>query len=309
MQKLAIFVVILIIQSFAVVYGQYLAAGNPQLNMAEPSVLSDKELAFSLTYFHGYANKYFYEDHVFNNLKTIKSAYTNYAVFKSAYGFTPKLSASVELGYFFNKTINYQDSSQNGHGLGDAAVYMRYRLIYSKNAKFIMLPFVGIKLPIGFFDQKSAILNLPIEVQPASGNFKYMTGIYMSKVINDKLSVASLCSYEYAQLIDSENFYYKYGDQWMLSFLANYKFSERLSSDLQFRFETKDKSHLALSKIIESSGYKILLVCPQITYDFINNWQISVYTQLPLYRYYNGTQLSSCFSVSVRILKKLDLKF
>ena len=309
MGKIAIFFFILIIQSFSVVYGQHLSAGNSQLNLTEQPVLSDKQLAFSFTYYYINANKYFNEDHVFNNLKTIKNAYSNYAEFKSAYGFTPKLSASFELGYFINKTISYQDSSFNGYGLGDAAIYIKYRLIYSKNAKFTLLPAIGIKLPIGVFDQMDGNTKLPIMVQPSSGNFKYIASIYMSKVMNEKLGIASMCSYEYTQLIDSKNFYYKYGDQWILSFYASYQLSEKLATDLQFRFENKDKSHLALDKIIESSGYKIVFVSPQISYTFMKNWQISAYADLPVYRYYNGIQFATAYSVSLRILKKFDLKF
>lgn len=293
----------------AYIYAQNLTAGNPQLNFAEKSVLAEKEITFSLTFFHSYSNKYFNEDHVFSNLKLIKNAFSNYTEFKSSYGFSSKLSASIELGYFFNKTISYQDSSHNGHGLGDAAVYLRYRLIYSKNAKFTLLPTIGIKLPIGVFDQKIGNHNLPIEVQPASGNFKYIAALYMSKVLNEKLSIASICSYEYAQLIDSENFYYKYGDHWMLSFYANYKFLNKFSTDLQISFETKDKSHTTIDKIIESSGYKIIFISPQINYSFNDNWQISTYADLPVYRYYNGIQFSSSFSVSVKLCKKINFQY
>ncbi|MFZ4741581.1 MAG: hypothetical protein ACOYLE_10510 [Bacteroidales bacterium] len=309
MGKLAIFGFVFIIQSLSVVYGQNLLAGNPQLNLAEQTVLSDKELEFSLTYFHSNSNKYFTEDQIFNNVKYIKNAFSNYTEFKSSYGFTPKLSASIELGYFINKTVNYQDSSLNGHGLGDAAVYLKYRLIFSKNAKFTLLPAIGIKIPIGVFDQMDGNAKLPIMVQPSSGNFKYIAGVFMSKVINYRISISSICAYEYAQLIDSKNFYYKYGDQWMLSFFAQYRFQENFSTVLQFRFENKDKSHILINKVVEASGYKIVFVSPQLNYNFNKNYQISASADFPVYRYYNGTQFASGFSFSLRLLKKIDLKY
>ena len=309
MRKLAILIFISFIYHSSAIYGQNLAAGNPSLSDAEQTCLSDKELAFSISYQNSYSNKYFNEDRVYNGIKTLKNAYSNYAEFKTAYGFTPKFSAAVELGYFFNKTINYQDSSRNGYGLGDAAIYLKYRLIYSKAAKFTLLPAIGIKLPIGVFDQTDGNTKLPIMLQPSSGNLKYVVSVYMQKVLNEKLSIASMCSYEYAQLIDSKNFYYKYGDQWKLSFFAKYNFSENFSANLQFRFENRDKENKGFEKIIESSGYKIVFATPQITYIFGNNWQISAYADVPVYRYYNGIQLAQNYSLYVRLSKKIDFKF
>jgi len=309
MRKLAILVFISFIYHSIAIYGQNLVSGNPSLSYTEQNCLSDKELEFSLTYLNTYSGQYYKEDQLYNGFKTIKNANINYAEFKSAFGFTSKISASAELGYFFNKTINFQDSSQKGYGLGDAALIVKYRLIYSKNAKFTLLPSIGIKIPLGVFDQKSENINLPVSIQPSSGNYKYIAGIYMSKVMNEKLSISSVCTYEYAQLIDSDNFFYKYGDKWMLSFYAKYNFSEKFSTNLQFRFETKDKSHIAINKVVENSGYKIIYVSPQINYNFNNNWQLSTYFDLPFYRYYNGIQLTSGFTMSIKILRKFDLKF
>ncbi|NVN95335.1 MAG: hypothetical protein HXX18_08645 [Bacteroidetes bacterium] len=305
MRNLAILVFISFIYHSSAIYGQNLAAGNPSLSDAEKICLSAKEIAFSLSYQNSFANKFYNEDRLYNGIKTFKNANSNYAEFKSAYGFTPRISAAVELGYFFNKTINYQDSSRNGFGLGDAAIYLKYRLINSKAAKFILLPSIGIKLPIGVFNQTDNNLPLPIAVQPSSGNFKYMASVYMLKVINEQLSIASNCTYESAQMIESKYFYLKYGDQWMLSFLGNYKFNKNISCNLQFRFENKDKTHMSFNKIIESSGYKIIFITPQLDYCFGNSWQFSVYADLPFYRYYNGIQYASNYSLSIRLLKKM----
>ncbi|MFZ4740944.1 MAG: transporter [Bacteroidales bacterium] len=309
MRKLAILLLISSIFHSSANYGQSLAAGNPSLSDAEQGYLSNKELAFSLTYQNSYSNKFYNEDRVYNGLENIINAYSNYVEFKTTYGFTPKISTSMELGYFFNKTINYQDSSYNGYGLGDAAIYLKYRLISSKTAKFMLLPAIGIKLPIGVFDQTIGTTKLPLMLQPSSGNFKYNVSIYMLKILNDKLSIASMCFYEYAPLINSKNFYYKYGDQWKLSFFAKYKFSENFSTNLQFRFENKDKENKEFEKIIEYSGYKIVIASPQISYIFSNNWQISAYADLPIYQYYNGIQLAQNYSFSLKLLKKFDFKF
>ncbi len=306
MRKFLILVWISLFYYASAIYGQNMAAGNPFLSDADLTTLAAKELDVSLTFRNAYSFQYYNGFKAYNGSDFIKSACSNYVEFKTAYGCTPKISASVELGYFFNKTIQYKDSSHNGNGLGDLAVQFKYRLYFNKAAGFTLLPSVGIKLPIGVFDQTKENVKLPISVQPSSGSLKYIFSIYMSKVMNEKLSISSLCSYEYAQLIDSDNFYYRYGDQFIFSFYANYKFSEKLVATLQCRFESKDKSHIEFSKIVEASGYKIIFVSPQISYNFSNNWQFSVYADLPAYRYYNRIQLAASYAVSLKLLKKLD---
>jgi len=307
MGKLFVLVFVSIFYYTFPVNGQNFAAGNPFLSDAEQSTLQEKELLFSFTYHNAFSTQYFKEDHINHDQNNIKKAYSNYTEFKTAYGFSPKFSASFELGYFLNKTLAYENTSQKGFGLGDAAVYLKYRLIYSKYAKFTLLPAVGIKLPIGVFGQTDGKVNLPLALQPSSGNFKYIVSVYMSKIMNEKLVIASLCSYENAQLIDTRNFYFKYGDQWMLAFYADYKFSNSISADMQFRFENKDKSHITFSKIIEASGCKIVFITPQFSYHFNRNWEISVYADLPVYRYYNGIQFAEGYSFSLKVMKKLEL--
>ncbi|MFZ4413014.1 MAG: transporter [Bacteroidales bacterium] len=307
MLKFLFFVVLFILFS-SLIFGQHFAAGNPVLSDAEQSYLSEKELVFSMSYQHTYSNKYYKEDYAINDARYINFN-SNYAELRSAYAFTSKFSAFFNLGYFYNKTLNFDTVTYKGYGLGDVAIYFKYRLYNSKNAKFTLLPSIGILLPVGVFDQKDGTVNLPISVQPSSGNFKILGSVFMSKVMNDKLSISSLCSYEYAQLIDSRNFYYKYGDQWKLSFFTTYKFSERIKAAVQLRFENKDKSHLAIDKIVESSGYKIIMFSPQLSYRFADDWQISVFADLPVYRYYNGVQFAPSYSLSLKLLKKFDLNF
>ncbi|MEI6695906.1 MAG: transporter [Bacteroidota bacterium] len=307
MLKILFFIVLFILFS-PIIFGQHFAAGNPVLSDLEQSYLSEKEFILSMTYQHSYSNKYSKEDYVYSDTRFVNFN-SNYAEFRTAYAFTSKFSAFFNLGYFFNKTLNYDTITYKGYGLGDAAIYLKYRLYYSKNAKFTLLPAIGILLPVGVFDQKDGNLNLPISVQPSSGNFKIHGSIYMSKVMNDKLSISSICSYEYAQLIDSRNFYYKYGDQWKLSFFTTYKFSERIKAAVQFRFENKDKSHLAIDKIVESSGYKIIMFSPQLSYRFNDDWQVAVFADLPVYRYYNGVQFAPSYSLSIKLFKKLDFNF
>ena len=59
-------------------------------------------------------------------------------------------------------------------------------------------------------------------------------------------------------------------------------------------------------EIVEASGYNVIFFTPQLTYAFKHNWYLSGYSDLPLYKYYNGIQMSFGYAVSLRLTKKID---
>ncbi|MCX6230525.1 MAG: transporter [Bacteroidetes bacterium] len=299
----AIFIFMLFVHSNG--FAQYFAAGNPFLSDAWQSIPRDKEILFSLSYQNSYSSQFFNENHISTAANALKTASYNYTEFTSAFGFTPKFSVGFELGYFLNKTMTYQQSALKSSGLGDVVVNFKYNLFENNRAKFTLLPAVGFKLPAGEFDKIEGNTVLPLALQTSSGNLKYFASIYMNKQITDKFNLSSFTMFEYAQLINSKYFYLKYGDQWMLSFFANYKLSYKFAAILQLRFESKDKSRKELDKIIESSGYEIFFISPQLNFNINEDFQLSAYVDLPVYRYYNGTQLAANYAISVRLLKKI----
>jgi hypothetical protein len=123
--------------------------------------------------------------------------------------------------------------------------------------------------------------------------------------------------YEYAQLINSENFYYKYGNQYLFSFLTSYKIGSKFSVALEARSENRLRALRNDDQVVESSGFNIVYLVPHLSWAFYNNWYLALNADLPIYKYYNGIQLSNTYSVSVRLsyminfgkkdLKEIDL--
>jgi hypothetical protein len=120
------------------------------------------------------------------------------------------------------------------------------------------------------------------------------------------MALAGFVSFEYAQLIESENFYYQYGQQWIGAIYFNYKFIKNLSLDLQVRNEYRAKATRENNETVESSGYNVTYFTPQLTYSFKYNWYLSAFGDIPLYKYYNGIQMSFGYALSLRLTKKLD---
>jgi hypothetical protein len=163
-----------------------------------------------------------------------------------------------------------------------------------------------VKFPIGVFDQEVENVQLPIAVQPSSGSYKYNGNVFISKGIGRKMALAAFLSYEYSQLIKSENFYYKYGDQWISALYFNYRIIKNFSTDLQLRNEYRAKSRRENDETVESSGYDVIYFTPQLTYAFKYNWYLSAYSDIPVYKYYNDIQMSFGYAISLRLTKKID---
>jgi len=288
-------------------YAQCCASGNPFISDAEQPALQSKVLTAALTYRYSHSEIFYHDDSRYRDLKFTQTANVNYTELQLAYGITKWLTVMGDLGYFFNKTLHTEGQDpMRGYGLGDAALYLKFNLYSNAKARFNISPSIGMKFPVGVFDQEVDNVKLPISVQPSSGSFKYLATVFISKGIAKKMAIAGFVSYEYAQLIESENFYYKYGQQWIGAIYFNYKIIKNLSLDLQMRNEYRAKATRENNEIVESSGYNVTYFTPQLTYAFKYNWYLSAFSDIPVYKYYNGIQMSFGYALSVRLTKKID---
>ncbi len=289
-------------------YAQCCSAGNPffygeQANMAhkELQVIAGYKYSTSDTYYNG-------SEPI--SIDFIDKAYFNYLNLQLIYGITSRLSAQTDLGYFINKTENYSKegwTSSRGYGLGDLTLTLKYLAYRNSTKRISLIPSLGVKFPIGVFDQEVDNVKLPITVQPSSGSYKYLANIYFNKGFkNPKWNLGFFGSFEYAQLIDSENFYYKYGNMYLFSLIGSYLINDKINLGLEIRSDNRGKSQREDDKIVESSGYNIVYTIPHISYSFTKKWLLSLNAEFPVYRYYNGIQMGNKFSVSAQLSYRMN---
>jgi len=303
--KFSILIIFLLCGSGA--WAQCCSSGNPFISDAEQPALQSKILTASLTYRYSHSGQYYLEDSPYTGLPYQEKAYSNYSELQVGYGVTNWITVLTELGYYFNKSFETQGiDSYKGYGLGDVALYLKFNAYSNSKSRLSISPTIGIKFPVGVFDQEVDNVQLPISVQPSSGSYKYIGNIFISKGIGRKMALAAFISYEYSQLIESDNFYYKYGDQWIGALYFNYHIWKGLSLDLQVRNEYRAKSTRENDEIVDASGYDVVFLTPQLTYAFKYNWYLSAYSDIPLYKYYNDIQMSFGYAISARITKKID---
>jgi hypothetical protein len=286
---------------------QCCSSGNPFISDAEQPALQSQVLTASFAYRYNHSSRYYHKDAKFSGLPFEETSYSNYSDLQIGYGCTNWLTLLADLGYFFNKTLATSGQDPyNGYGLGDAELYLKFNAYTDPKRRISISPSIGMKFPVGVFDQEVDNIQLPITVQPSSGSYKYIGNVFVSKGFRKNMAVAAFVSYEYSQLINSDNFYYKYGDQWIAALYFNYHIWKGLGLDLQVRNEYRAKSSRENGEIVESTGYDVVFLTPQLTYSFKHNWYLSSYADIPVYKYYNGIQMSFGYAMSVRITKKID---
>lgn len=290
------------------VQAQCCSAGNPFF-YGEQANIDQKKLQIIVGYKYSLSDQYYHEDSKFE-IEFIDKAYFNYLNLQLIYGLTRKISIQTDLGYFVNKTEQYKKEGWetiNGYGIGDAGLTIKYLAYNSFRRKVSIIPSIGVKFPLGVFDQEIDHVKLPITVQPSSGSFKYLLNLYLSKTFkNSKFNLGFFGSVEFPQLIDSENFYYKYGNMYLFSIVGSYYLSDKITLGLEVRNENRGRASRENNQTVESSGYNIVYIVPHLSYAFAKKWFIAVNSDIPVYKYYNGIQLANKFAISVRLSYRIN---
>lgn len=303
-----IFILVIILLSAVELKAQCCSAGNPFF-YGEQANIGHKQLQVIAGYKYSLSDQYYHKDSK-EDIDFIDKAYFNYLNLQLIYGLTRKLSIQTDLGYFMNRTEQYKKEGWetiNGYGIGDAGLTIKYLAYKSFFRKISIIPSLGVKFPIGVFDQEVDHVKLPITVQPSSGSFKYLVNLYMSKTFkNPNFNLGFFASAEFPQLIDSENFYYQYGNMYLFSLVGSYYITDKLTLGLEVRNENRQKASRENDQIVESSGYLIVYTVLHLSYAFAKKWFIAVNADLPVYKYYNGIQLANKFAISTRISWRIN---
>ena len=292
------------------VQAQCCSAGNPFF-YGEQANIGHNQLQVIAGYKYSISDQYYHKD-CKEDIDFIDKAYFNYLNFQLIYGLTRKLSVKADIGYFVNRTEQYKKEDWetiNGYGIGDAGLTIKYLAYKSFVRKLSIVPSIGVKFPIGVFDQEVDHVKLPITVQPSSGSFKYLLNLYLSKTFKkSKFNIGVFASIEFPQLINSENFYYKYGNMYMFSLVGSYYLSDKITVGFEIRSENRDRASRENDQTVESSGYNVVYAIPHFSYAFAKKWFIAVNADIPVYKYYNGIQLANKFSVSARLSYLISFK-
>ena len=292
-------------------FSQCCSAGNPLGSNGINDGLPEREWQFLASYKHSLSKEYFHKDHQIE-VPLVENSYYDYQSLSVAYGILKWMNVSAEIGYFYNKTQILKSGQGNdeirAHGLGDLGINIRFLPFKTLRTTSQLIVSGGIRIPVGEFNEQIDGVTVPVSLQPSPGALKINASLYYSILTtNWKFLVNSFALYEYSNTIEKGYFIYKYGDFLQLSSGLQYNLNRQLTFLLNFKYEWRGQDQRENDEIVESSGSHLILINPQITYNFKRGWSIMLLSDLPVYKYVYGEQLTNSYAVQLSLYKRINI--
>lgn len=283
-------------------YSQCCSPGNPTGGTVNQGTLEKKGWRTILFYQHGYSKGYFTGTSASGD-GVLENAAFNYIGGSVAYGITSRFTAEWTGGYFINRKQLYKvipppDNKLSGNGISDFVLQGKYSLIKSSTNQFEVTTGAGVQIPLRSKPQEKNGVVLPQDIQPASNAFGFTSSLFLYKGFIQKKTHLFFASQFLT--VGKNNLNYKSGNAWINSFFISYNIKHPWSIIMQVRNELRGKDHRN-EQLINASGSNLLYLSPQINYNIKQKLDVSVLFDVPVYRYYNGTQLAKQYNVAVII--------
>jgi hypothetical protein len=290
-------------------------AGTANLGTVKHSLLRInlfERYSVSHTYFHGSRK---------SDFLLYDKAFYNYFGNSMAYGIHKRLTIETETGYFINRTVNYSQHiqlpvySQSGHGFSHFVLSLKTPLYEGQKHPLNWAVSGGMKAPLQFKNKTKNGIELPVDVQPSTmawgvvlqsfllfeNSFK---GLRYFMINRYEYNFPNINDYLWGQAIFTSLFVSKH-----LYFNAPFM-SENWTAILQLRHEmrTHDYNYKLENSKVKGSGSQLVYIVPQLNYTIQEKWNISILADMPIYKYYNETQLSHDFAITFNLTRDIFLK-
>lgn len=227
------------------------------------------------------------------------------------YGLSNKVSLLIVTGIVVKKReASVFDESRKSekilfksNGLADVTILAKYALVSPSIVSAMGLTIgSGVKLPVGNNNLKDNGSRLPIDLQPGTGSTDVLLwGNFYKGFLPLGISLSSSLYYRYAGAnLDG----YRFGDEYVISFMSEFSPTEYLTISLsaKSRFSKED---FWGGRFLPSTGGTYHDIIPGLIY-YEGAAQIKVFYQLPLYRNVKGIQLVTSNAAGVEIMVNIN---
>jgi hypothetical protein len=264
-------------------------------------------------YRHSYSDTYYEKDHQTSENVQLSNSSFNFAGIAMAYGVTKRLTIELDAGYYFDKTQNFKniDYQAKGYGLSNGTLTFKYGTIISPVQQIELTTGFGVRFPFTTNPQVIDGVQLNRDVQPSTNAFGISEMLFFNKGFPAiTLRLFSINRYDYNFPDKSD---YKYGNILLNSVFVSKKIMKYFFGIIQLRSEwkTNDKdmanpNEEGGSKVI-NSGFYLLTVSPQLSYSIVKRWNLTASYDIPMYKYYNGKQMTPAYSFAVSLTRDFNL--
>jgi hypothetical protein len=270
-------------------------------------------------YRHGYSDTYYEEDHSTQDNLALYNSRFNFAGIAFAYGVTKRLTMEIDAGYYFDKTQNghYHDPTLDstinyqtrGYGLSNGTLTFKYGTIIRPIQQIELTTGFGIRFPFSTNPQIVDGMQLNRDVQPSTNAFGVSEMLFFNKGFPSiTLRLFSINRYDYN--FEDKNSY-KYGNILLNSIFISKKIAKYFFGILQIRNEwktnDKDYTNNKVDHKVTDSGFDLVTISPQLSYSIVGKWNLTASYDIPLYKYYNGKQMTPAYSIALSLTRDFNL--
>ncbi|MCX6154951.1 MAG: transporter [Candidatus Kapabacteria bacterium] len=256
---------------------------TPIAGTSNIGILKEGNLRAMSFYSYSNGNRYYSGD-ILAEEGLVKSFNSSYLGLLIGYGILEDLTIDTEIGYYLNKAQDFGGYTLSGSGFSHATLYGKYNAFNSRAKEFEWTIGLGAKIPLNFIEQ-----NLPQNIQSSTGAFGAVLISYFHK--GYKSEGLHFILVNRAEFNAENKNTYKYGSSLINSLFVTKSIFDKLTGMLEFRSDLKLKDTKYGVKN-EDSGWNIFVLSPQLSYS-LSDFNISAYFDIPLYKYYNGKQLTN----------------
>jgi hypothetical protein len=293
-------------------HGQCLSSVNP-VGGTESLLVLEKNAIRIISFYKYGQGKAYYTKNKKADFDLIEKACYNYFSVLAGYGINNKLTLETEAGYYFNKSQTYNVEPKytlTGKGLSNLVLLAKVNL-YTNHVKRIYFSFAaGPRIPFKRGFQTVNNVLLPIELQPSAGAYGLVLN---SSFVKENSEKGLRCFITNRTEINGRNRNnYRPGTSIFTSaFISKHLMFQWLKGDwttiLQLRNEirTRDKMNCCFK---ESSGGTLLFLVPQLNYVMFEKWSLSAMIDIPVYQYFNGTQLGASPGLTISLSRVFKMQ-
>ncbi len=316
MRKLSVILLLICCFSYKLDAQCFGSPGNPAAGTSNLGTLQKKVVRVSLFHRYSYSDQYFTGHTILQTPGIYDHASFNFIGNIIAYGINDKLTAEAETGYFINKTLNFSNGGEmKGFGFNHTVVSLKFLLANDEKYPLKWSAAAGVKIPLRNEHQFVDNVKLPDDAQPSNMAYGGVLQSFLLKENSFKgLRYFMINRYEY-NLKNGHDF------QWGQALFNSLFVSKRLhfkqqwltenwTAILQLRHEMKTHNYdfTRENSKVEASGSQLVFLTPQLNYTANTVWNISIMFDIPVYQYYNGTQIGTRFAAGVTLTRDFPPK-
>lgn len=284
---------------------QCCSTGSPVGASTYVGVLNKNTIRATTFFRHSYSETYFEGAKPSDDTQDMaNNAHYSFSGLSLEYGVSHKLTAQFDMGYFFSKVVDFRNpvlTDHNGKGLSNATVLAKYGLYVNTAKRVEVTAGLGLKFPFSREPMKAPNGTLlQLDARPSTNAFGIVATLMGSKEFSGfhlRAFIQNRYEYNFANVNE-----YQSGQLLINSLFVSKRIIPRFFGIVQLRNEIHGKDVQKGEEEV-NTGYHLMVLTPQLSYSILGKWNVSLLYDIPVYKNYQGKQLTPQYSWAVSLTR------